>query len=146
MRLFFIEEGFIYFKSTSIPSGSFIKRLSSIHPTRYFKKGIFAENSNKIKQVIGVIHPLLKITPVTLLLIFTIKTFENFRLMHSVGIVLHFGNVVAILISHEILLTTNYPNEKPTKQQINNKPSTVEGFRTSFVQKITARLLHPWEI
>ena len=92
------------------------------------------------------IHPLLKITPVTLLLIFTIKTFENFRLMHSVGIVLHFENVVAILISHEILLTTNYPNEKPTKQQINNKPSTVEGFRTSFVQKITARLLHPWEI
>ena len=92
------------------------------------------------------IHPLLKITPVTLLLIFTTKTFENFHVMHSVGIVLHFGNVVAILISHEILLTTNYPNEKPTKQLINNKPSTVEGFRTSFVQKITARLLHPWEI
>ena len=92
------------------------------------------------------IHPLLKITPVTLLLIFTIKTFENFRLLHSVGIVLHFGNVGAILISHEILLTTNYPNEKPTKQQINNEPNTVEGFRTSFVQKITARLLHPWEI
>lgn len=66
--------------------------------------------------------------------------------MHSVGIVFHFGNVVAILISHEILLTTNYPNEKPTKQQINIKPSTVEGFRTSFVQKITALLLHPWEI
>ena len=132
--------------SLSIPSGSFIKRLSSIHPTRYFKKGIFAENSNKIKQVIGVIHPLLKITPVTLLLIFTTKTLENFHVMYSVGIVLHFGNVFAILISHEILLTTNYPNEKPTKQQINNKPSTVEGFRTSFVPKITARLLHPWEI
>ena len=56
-----------------------------------------------------------------------------------------FGNVFAIL-SHEILLTTNYPNENPTKQQINNKLSTVEGFRTSFVQTITARLLHPWEI
>lgn len=63
------------------------------------------------------IHPLLKITPVTLLLIFTTKTFD---VMHSVGIVLHFENVVAILISHEILLTTNYPNEKPTKQLINN--------------------------
>ena len=88
---------------------------------------------------------MLKITPVTLLLIFTTKTFENFHVMHSVGIVLHFGNVFAIL-SHEILLTTNCRNEKPTKQQINNKPSTVEGFRTSFVQKITARLLHPWEI
>ena len=79
-----------------------------------------------------------------MLLIFTTKTFD---VMHSVGIVLYFENVVAILISHEILLTTNYPNEKPTKQLINNKPSKVEGFRTSFVQKITAaRLLHPWEI
>ena len=66
--------------------------------------------------------------------------------MHSVGIVLHFENVVVILISHEILLTTNYPNEKPTKQLINNKPSKVEGFRTSFVPKITVRLLRPWEI
>ena len=118
MRLFFIEEGFIYFKSTSIPSGSFIKRLSSIHPTRYFKKGIFAENSNKIKQVIGVIHPLLKITPVTLLLIFTIKTFENFRVMHSVGIVLHFLEMLSQFLlvtrfcSLEIILMKNPQSNK----------------------------------